>query len=84
MMVAQRLYEAGHITYMRTDSLNLSQLAIDALSREITSQLGERYLKVRHWHTSSRAPRRHTRPYAPPILTNPLSKAQPRRNASTP
>jgi len=54
MMVAQRLYEAGHITYMRTDSLNLSQLAIDALSREITSQLGERYLKVRHWHTSSR------------------------------
>ena len=54
MMVAQRLYEAGHITYMRTDSLNLSQLAIDALSREITSQLGPQYLKVRHYHTSSR------------------------------
>ena len=54
MMVAQRLYEAGHITYMRTDSLNLSQLAIDALSREITSQLGPEYLKVRHYHTSSR------------------------------
>ena len=54
MMVAQRLYEAGHITYMRTDSLNLSQLAINALSREITSQLGPQYLKVRHYHTSSR------------------------------
>ena len=54
MMVAQRLYEAGHITYMRTDSLNLSQLAINALQKEITSSLGEKYLKIRHYHTSTR------------------------------
>lgn len=54
MMVAQRLYEAGHITYMRTDSLNLSALAISALEKEITSSLGERYLKVRHYHTKSK------------------------------
>ena len=54
MMVAQRLYEAGHITYMRTDSLNLSSLAINALEKEITSTLGERYLKVRHYHTTSK------------------------------
>ena len=54
MMVAQRLYEAGHITYMRTDSLNLSALAISALEKEITATLGERYLKVRHYHTSSK------------------------------
>lgn len=54
MMVAQRLYEAGHITYMRTDSLNLSSLAISALEKEITSTLGERYLKVRHYHTTSK------------------------------
>lgn len=54
MMVAQRLYEAGHITYMRTDSLNLSQLAINTLKQEITSHLGAEYLKVRHYHTSSK------------------------------
>jgi len=54
MMVAQRLYEAGHITYMRTDSVNLSSLAINTISREITGKLGEEYLKVRHYHTSSK------------------------------
>ena len=54
MMVAQRLYEAGHITYMRTDSLNLSSLAIDSISREINDVIGPRYLKVRHYHTSSK------------------------------
>lgn len=54
MMIAQRLYEAGHITYMRTDSLNLSQLSLNALSKEITEHLGEEYLKIRHYHTSSK------------------------------
>lgn len=54
MMLAQRLYEAGHITYMRTDSLNLSSLAINAISKEIKSTLGEEYLKVRKYHTSSK------------------------------
>ena len=54
MMVAQRLYESGHITYMRTDSLNLSNLAIAAISMEVTENIGERYLKVRHYHTHSK------------------------------
>lgn len=54
MMVAQRLYEAGHITYMRTDSLNLSQLAISTISKEITEQIGAEYLHVRHYHTHSK------------------------------
>lgn len=54
MMVAQRLYEAGHITYMRTDSLNLSNLAINTISQEITEKLGAGYLKVRHYHTNSK------------------------------
>lgn len=54
MMVAQRLYEAGHITYMRTDSVNLSSLAISTISKEITENIGEEYLKVRHYHTSSK------------------------------
>ncbi|MDE6267261.1 MAG: type I DNA topoisomerase [Muribaculaceae bacterium] len=54
MMVAQRLYEEGHITYMRTDSVNLSQLALGAISKEIREQMGEEYLKIRHYHTSSK------------------------------
>ncbi len=54
MSVAQRLYEAGHITYMRTDSVNLSKLAIDTISRVITDNLGKEYLHVRHYHTSSK------------------------------
>ena len=54
MMIAQKLYEAGHITYMRTDSLNLSQLAISSISRLITDELGEDYLKVRRYHTHSK------------------------------
>ena len=54
MMVAQKLYESGHITYMRTDSLNLSSLAINTISAEIKEQIGEQYLKVRKYHTSSK------------------------------
>lgn len=54
MSVAQRLYEAGHITYMRTDSVNLSNLAINTISKVITDKLGKDYLHVRHYHTSSK------------------------------
>ncbi len=54
MMVAQRLYEAGHITYMRTDSVNLSQLALNAIAKEITTNIGPEYLHERHFHTSSK------------------------------
>ncbi|MDE6311658.1 MAG: type I DNA topoisomerase [Muribaculaceae bacterium] len=54
MMIAQKLYENGHITYMRTDSVNLSQEAVADMSREITEKLGERYLHVRQFHTSSK------------------------------
>ncbi len=54
MMVAQKLYEAGHITYMRTDSLNLSDDALAAISAEITGTMGEQYLHVRKYHTSSK------------------------------
>lgn len=54
MMVAQRLYENGHITYMRTDSLNLSEEAVAAISAQITGKLGPEYLHVRKYHTSSK------------------------------
>ena len=54
MMVAQRLYEAGHITYMRTDSLNLSTLALNSIAAEVKETIGEQYYKRRQYHTSSK------------------------------
>lgn len=54
MSVAQRLYEAGKITYMRTDSVNLSSLAINTAKSKILSLHGERYLKTRQYKTRSK------------------------------
>ena len=54
MMVAQHLYEHGQITYMRTDSVNLSGLCINASKEEIVRLYGEEYSKVRQYHTSSK------------------------------
>ena len=54
MMVAQRLYESGRITYMRTDSVNLSSLCVNAAKAEIAKLYGEAYSKPRQYHTSSK------------------------------
>ncbi|MFA6278137.1 MAG: type I DNA topoisomerase [Pedobacter sp.] len=53
MQIAQKLYESGKITYMRTDSVNLSQTAIDAASAEIRSAWGEKYHQPRVYKTKS-------------------------------
>lgn len=54
MMVAQRLYESGRITYMRTDSVNLSSLAINASKKEIVESYGADYSYPRKFHTHSK------------------------------
>jgi DNA topoisomerase-1 len=53
MRVAQRLYEEGFITYMRTDSVNLSQEAINGAKAHIISEFGEKYAKPRNYTTKS-------------------------------
>lgn len=53
MRVAQTLYEQGHITYMRTDSVNLSQVAIDAAKEEVTKLYGDKYAHTRQYKTKS-------------------------------
>jgi len=53
MTLAQRLYEAGKITYMRTDSLNLSEDAIASAAQVITQNYGQPYLETRHFKTKS-------------------------------
>lgn len=54
MMVAQRLYESGRITYMRTDSVNLSKLCLSASKNEIVNLYGDKYSKTRQYHTSAK------------------------------
>ncbi len=54
MSVAQKLYESGKITYMRTDSVSLSGLAINAAKQKIISTLGEKYHQVRQYKTKSK------------------------------
>ncbi|HRN90818.1 MAG TPA: type I DNA topoisomerase [Ferruginibacter sp.] len=49
MMLAQRLYESGKITYMRTDSVNLSDTALNQITNEISSQYGDKYIQVRKY-----------------------------------
>lgn len=54
MTIAQKLYEAGHITYMRTDSVNLSDTAIDAAKKTICEEFGEKYHNPRQFKTKSK------------------------------
>ena len=54
MMVAQRIYESGRITYMRTDSVNLSSLAINTSKDEIIKLWGKEYSKTRNYHTHAK------------------------------
>ena len=54
MMIAQHLYENGQITYMRTDSVNLSKLCLGASKEEIVRLYGSEYSKTRQYHTSSK------------------------------
>ena len=54
MRLAQSLYEAGHITYMRTDSVNLSSLAINTAKSEIINEFGDKYHKARQYKTTAK------------------------------
>jgi DNA topoisomerase I len=49
MLLAQKLYESGKITYMRTDSVNLGETAMDAIKNEINSSFGDKYLQIRKY-----------------------------------
>ena len=54
MSVAQKLYENGYISYMRTDSLNLSDFALNACKNEIGNEFGKNYIQTRQYHTKSK------------------------------
>ena len=70
MMVAQHLYENGLITYMRTDSVNLSGLCINASKEEVTRLYGAEYSKVRQYHTSSKGAQEAHEAIRPTYMSN--------------
>ncbi|MDR2123288.1 MAG: type I DNA topoisomerase [Flavobacteriaceae bacterium] len=55
MRLAQQLYEAGHITYMRTDSVNLSEEALNSAVKVVTEQFGKEYSQTRQYVTKSKS-----------------------------
>ena len=70
MRLAQRLYEEGLITYMRTDSVNLSNLALGTISKEIKDNIGEQYLKVRRYRTTSKGAQEAHEAIRPTYISN--------------
>lgn len=70
MMVAQRLYESGKITYMRTDSVNLSNLALGTAKEEIMNMAGESYVKVRQYQTKAKGAQEAHEAIRPTYISN--------------
>ena len=70
MSVAQRLYESGHITYMRTDSVNLSSLCINTTREEILETLGEKYLHIRKYPNKSKGAQEAHEAIRPTFISN--------------
>ena len=70
MSIAQKLYEAGKITYMRTDSTNLSEMALGTIKKYITDNLGGNFLKMRKYHTSSKGAQEAHEAIRPTYITD--------------
>ena len=70
MVVAQRLYESGYITYMRTDSVNLSTLALGTIKSEIEKLHGAEYYKHRNYHTTSKGAQEAHEAIRPTYISN--------------
>lgn len=70
MMIAQRLYESGLITYMRTDSVNLSDLALGTAKEAILETYGDKYYKFRQYHTKSKGAQEAHEAIRPTYISN--------------
>ena len=70
MVVAQRLYESGQITYMRTDSVNLSDLALATSRQTITDLMGDKYVKTRQFATKSKGAQEAHEAIRPTYMAN--------------
>lgn len=70
MMIAQKLYEAGKITYMRTDSTNLSDMALGEAKKYIIGNLGQDFLRLRKYHTHSKGAQEAHEAIRPTYISN--------------
>jgi DNA topoisomerase I len=70
MSVAQRLYESGHITYMRTDSVNLSQLALNTTKQMILEEYGETYVHIHNYKTKAKGAQEAHEAIRPTYIAN--------------
>ncbi len=70
MSIAQKLYESGLITYMRTDSTNLSSLAINTAKETVTGLYGEEYSRIRHYQTRSKSAQEAHEAIRPTYISN--------------
>lgn len=70
MQIAQQLYESGYITYMRTDSVNLSEMALSMAKEEINNLYGEKYVKTRRYHTKIKGAQEAHEAIRPTYLNN--------------
>ena len=77
MMLAQRLYESGFITYMRTDSVNLSTLALGTSSEAIKKLMGEKYVKTRQYATKTKGAQEAHEAIRPTYMENETVDAPP-------
>lgn len=77
MSVAQKLYEAGHITYMRTDSVNLSDTALDAAKKEITKLFGANYSNPKKYTTKSKGAQEAHEAIRPTYMNNQTAGSDP-------
>ncbi len=71
MMIAQKLYESGRITYMRTDSVNLSEYAINGSKEAIAQMMGEKYVHPRHFNTKTKGAQEAHEAIRPTYMENP-------------
>ena len=74
MRIAQQLYESGKITYMRTDSVNLSSLALSMAKKEIEKNYGAEYVKTRQYHTKAKGAQEAHEAIRPTYLDQPSIK----------
>jgi len=70
MMIAQQLYESGKITYMRTDSVNLSDMALSTIKDEVISLYGEQYVKIRKYTTKTKGAQEAHEAIRPSYINN--------------
>ncbi|GMO36144.1 MAG: type I DNA topoisomerase [Candidatus Azobacteroides pseudotrichonymphae] len=70
MSIAQKLYDSGLITYMRTDSLNLSSLALNDVQKEIIDKFGDRYVKIRQYQTKIKGAQEAHEAIRPTYISN--------------